>query len=217
MTEDERYNILLEKYKQDMASGEWKKKTYNEFLDIVSNKPEKINHKKHNCPYCGSKKTKIELGSQTLVGYLGKKDNVNHYWDNGHCEGCLKEWTVEYVGKNTWLTSNQKILRGIPSCFENYTYSCNKCNGEVRRSHYNKGTRDIAKSLITIIGDDKQYDTYFRCEKCGQEAKSFNDYFYDFNPHKPRKPFPAHKWAVFEEIGQVVYNKDIKSIDFGEK
>lgn len=224
--EREKYKAEYAKYKQKLKSG-WEHKPYNEFLSIVTQRPEELDKDNPFCPFCGSHNLHLYNHIQTLVG--GRGIDPNHHWMYFTCNSCQQKFVMEFKGirtpnttpllkrifkfnefYNVWYTQNNKILRGIPSCFENYIYTCNKCGGDVHRHHFDRGTRNDATMLTDWLGDDadqhRSYTIHFICQKCGAEVQSFNDY-YDFsNPHAPRKPLRPIKWTIQEEIGFCVVN-----------
>ncbi len=146
----------------------------NEFLEIVTQRPEHLS-KSAICPYCN--KTATETGSeQTLVG----DDKYNHFWIRCHCSSCARDFSIEHKGGNVWIVSDhKKVLKGIPTCWETYVYTCGKCNGDVYRRHVDKVSHQPLNSVVTVIGDDEQnWVAEFKCDQCGVAAYSENEYYY---------------------------------------
>ena len=155
----------------------------NEFLKLVKERPNE-KHWKSNyfCPYCNNKNIIFLNGSSTLVGYGG--EDMNHTCTTYHCNDCNKNFIRETKGnKNVWFTNkNNKILLGIPYCFENYIYSCKYCNGNVHIKHLNKNDNKECPCLTYVVSNEKleclQYHM-FECEKCHKNIISEN-YYYSF-------------------------------------
>ena len=174
------------------------------------------------CPFCGSCLARVDGESMTLVS------DDNHVWQECHCDGCRRKFTREYkegrygVGANVWYTegwrsegSGRVLLRGIPSCFEDYAYAC-RCGGSIRRSHRHlDGISEINGGTCTIInanGDwKKQYRIFFRCDKCGDEIETDDDHWYPGVTGARRRARRGRGklrlgWTIYEEPGVVVAN-----------
>lgn len=222
----EEYERKLAIYEEKIKSG-WEKFSYNEFLDLVVERLDpKLNYKKPICPYCNSHKVTKGDHVTTLVGWVDGP-NPNHQCVKCTCKKCKKIWTMEYKGDyefgyNVWYTTGDrikgKIIRGLPTCFENYIYTCKYCGGDVCRYNYEKRTRNEAKCLSWDGEGNKSFDTYYRCNKCGREVKCSNEYYSYRNPHRPSKPHDPRKpigWTIKERIGTVIVNdRAIKDINF---
>jgi len=166
-----------------------------ELLGFVANEP--ITEKpsdRPTCPYCGSTDIERSAAYQTLVA--GSKDidkDCNHHWDHYTCHSCKKLCIREYREGKVWYTYEQKVLRGVPNCFENYVYKC-KCGGDVYRRDSN--------------------DRYlFECDRCKASMATENEY--PGGPkHKPGiievDASIARKlrlgWTIQEEVGEVIIN-----------
>jgi hypothetical protein len=135
---------------------------YNNFLDLVKERPDPtltLDNKK--CPFCDSSNIKETDHSMTLVG--GDRD-YNHHWRNHVCNACNKEFIIEHKldfadkNPNIWYVDRitHKVLKGIPSCFESYIYTCSKCNGAVHRIYTALDGITEVKYLLTNA-EGKQY------------------------------------------------------------
>ena len=153
-----------------------------DILDIVSNRPS--NEKRKNavvCPYCDSIDVSKYGTISTSVGYVGV--DRNHKWTECYCNDCEKKFTRESKGPNSvWYVDKDKnILKGIPTCFEDYTYQCAKCGGEVKRSYFKVGTNEPVFSLTSGLDENgnwvKYYRTEYRCIKCGYGGEVKEDYY----------------------------------------
>lgn len=210
----EEHKKLYRKYLDKVKSGEWKTRTYNEFLQIISNKMlplvEVVNIE---CPFCASQEVQ-KLGSRcTLIGYYGKYD-PNHVWVSCRCKSCNASFTQEYKGTengyNVWYTVDNRVVLGLPTCYESYIYTCN-CGGEVTRKHIDKATNETAKYTITTIGGDGEVKSnakiIFSCNQCKAEVESNTEYYYFSSPYVPRKPWrPYCRWKIYEEVGVAIIN-----------
>ena len=184
----------------------------NEFLEIVKERPDK-KLKKHKCPFC--KKKNVQIGGMitTLVG------GDNHEWTDCRCGKCGESYIFEQKGSNKWITQDRVVKFGIPTCFESYIYSCNKCGGQVCRHQWEKD-KDVSVRYIsyTMGSDEKNYRNVFKCDDCGVEIESTNDYYCsdsvikqrEKNRKNPQKLDP--KWTL--EIGEdiaIINNIDLES------
>lgn len=208
------YHQKLAVYEEQMKSG-WENWLYNEFLDLVTDRlAPNLKYKKPICPFCNSKKVSKGGHTTTLIGHFGGGPDPNHQWVNCTCKKCKEQWTMEYnghhkYGYNVWYTKDRKVLRGLPTCFEGYRYTCRYCGGDVHRYNCNKGTHQRTE-ILTYGGDGiKHFDTYFRCDHCNIEVQCSNEYYSYENPHRPVRPFDPRKmfrWKIYEEIGAVYIN-----------
>jgi len=193
--------------------------TYNAFLDIVKERPDKsLKIKKPFCPYCNSRDLEKKDHIQTLVA----QEEYNHHWVHFYCNNCREIFHMEYLGKNIWYTVNGKILRGIPTCFESYIYTCLKCGKDVKRHHIDKVTGQNAYILSTNLETgEKSYRTEFGCNNCNTSVESENDYYWtrkeilrtlrniDRNKKNPQKLKLG--WKIIEKTGICIIND--KAID----
>jgi DNA-directed RNA polymerase subunit RPC12/RpoP len=126
------------------------------------------------CPYCGSTDVKVVSRSSTLLGFTGPVD-PNHQWHESVCNGCKKLYTRELKELNVWYTAERgyrevsRVLKGIPTCFEDYQYTCAKCSGPVLRAH-----RDRAGNPTKVLSSRqvngvvvRDYTTHYNCTQCG--------------------------------------------------
>ncbi|MFW5890946.1 MAG: hypothetical protein ACOCUI_01905 [bacterium] len=153
------------------------------FLDLVKERPdENLKIDEFICPFCDSTEVEKLGGHTTLVAGSG---DPNHVWTFLRCKKCGNKSTHEHIDYNTWYTlgiQGSKILKGIPSCFENYIYTCKFCNGEVVRKYYGKKSNKKVKVLSTILNEEtgefeKQYKTVFECRDCKKSIESDVDYW----------------------------------------
>jgi hypothetical protein len=102
------------------------------------------------------------------------------------CNGCGGAFTREYKrgidGDNVWYTRKDGLLlRGVPNCFENYTYTCadEDCGGKVTREH----TALDGETAVTILSNRKeddgvwrrQYRTFYECSGCKVRVEVSDD------------------------------------------
>jgi transcription elongation factor Elf1 len=173
---------------------------HNAFLDIVKERHDpSLFHKRENldCPFCNSTNIKFNGSRQTLVG--GRN---NHIWNNFRCKDCGKDFIFEVKESEKdidficWITKDKKILKGIPGCYEDYIYTCNKCGGDVHRI-YDAPINNGIQILSTKIDDNgnsiKQYKVIFGCKDCGQNVESDNEYFELKPPVKKTKKVNTNK------------------------
>lgn len=232
------YKADLRAYKDALRSGAWKKRPFNEFLEIVTQRPSvSLNSGHMACPFCASAAvTKLSCIESRLVT-TGDFD-PNHHWDTYQCDGCHAKWLKEYKGRprkpgevgqqyNVWLTTPDfqgRILQGIPTSFPGYVYTCSACGGDVERSYYRNGTREKAIVLETCVRTGKRsYYTMVACVECGVSRVSSNDYYLEESPHKPKKPLrpEERRNGLFQtEFGPMSYDpawlERLKNIDDGE-
>lgn len=150
--------------------------------DIVVERPDPTLQRQTVCPLCGSDNVD-ELGeTQTLAG------SNNHHWIRCICFSCKEAFSHEFtagderfgIKPNHWYTKNGKVLRGAPTCFESYTYTCEHCGGDVKRHYFHLDEDVEVEVLITeYVGGKsvKKYRTIFECGKCGASVKSDDEYF----------------------------------------
>lgn len=183
-------------------------------LEFVKETPtnEKPSHR-IACPYClNDKNIKREGITTTLVGGgSGIDDDPNHTWEPCTCRDCGKDFTRETRDGNVWYTDkDHKVLRGMPSCFEHYVYTCRECGGEVRR-RYKELNSEKDPGCLTTTDDGPQYRIFFECNKCGKSIQTTNDYWYPgYKYRKPGKMGKKRKlrlgWKITEKIGRVIIN-----------
>lgn len=185
----------------------------NEFLELVNerlNKKLKLN----KCPFCGKKDVSNHDTRTTLVG--GPK-GVNHEWTTCSCNKCGERYTFESKDLNNWITQDGVVKFGIPTCYESYIYSCKHCNGKVHRHQWEKDKDEPVRYLKHIFGsNEKNYRNVFKCNDCGSQIESENDYYYpdsriksiEKNNKNPKKLDP--KWTLkIEDDIDVIYNMDV--------
>lgn len=150
-----------------------------DLFDIVKERPLSEDPEAHgSCPFCGAAETKLYGEETTLLGWTGPV-NPNHRHQHRSCTSCSRKFIREVKGLNVWYTQGAVVLRGVPSCFENYTYTCAKCGGTVRRKHYDS-TGNPPKYLSASIVDNKwvrDHTTRYTCSACGHGGETAVDYW----------------------------------------
>ncbi len=145
--------------------------------DIVTQRPiSEAPTDPSRCPYCESTDTKVVRRYSTLLGFSGPV-NTNHQWYESLCSGCKRLYTREVKGLNVWYTpyrdrdsvGDPQVLKGLPSCFESYQYTCAKCSGPVLRTHRDlRGNATHSLSERNVDGVwVREYTTHYNCTKCG--------------------------------------------------
>lgn len=154
--------------------------------DIVTQRPiSEAPTDPSRCPYCESTDTKVVRRYSTLLGFSGPV-NTNHQWYESLCSGCKRLYTREVKGLNVWYTGERtqdgaapQVLRGLPSCFESYKYTCSKCSGPVLRVHRDRaGNPTTSLSSSTIDGVwVRHYTIHYNCTQCGHGGETAEDYY----------------------------------------
>lgn len=132
-----------------------------------------------SCPYCGSTETELLGEETTLLGWTGSV-NPNHRRQTRSCKGCSRGFTREIRGVNVWYTEHPRvILRGVPSCFEDYVYTCIKCGAAVRRDHFDLQGNPAKFLSSRLVGDEwvRGYTTRYACTQCGHGGETAEDYW----------------------------------------
>lgn len=153
------------------------------FLALIDTYPLRENiDSPPRCPSCLSEQSKETGFTQTLVGGA-----ANHFWQYAECARCgleyCREWKEhgEGVRPNVWYTRDRgRVVRGVPSCFEDYRYACAKCGETVRRAYVDKATgiEGGTTSGYTHNVDGKWITTHrivYRCDGCWASATIEND------------------------------------------
>jgi predicted nucleic-acid-binding Zn-ribbon protein len=186
-------------------------------IDLVANEPLpplEINEQPGFCPYCGSNNVDEKKGESTCVGYFGYW-NLNHRWNSIICRDCGESCTREIKGNNEWYTSNKDrslpgsvVIKGLPTCFENYTYKC-KCGGIIVRKYLNLDNDNDAKVLSSKNDNGvwkKMYRIFFVCDKCGSHEME-DEYWKEHEHKKSDVVFDSNKPIIFkEQIGVGIIN-----------
>jgi len=188
-------------------------KPWNTFLALVKERPDKsLKINKYKCPFCESKKITKSGSTTTLVGGRG---DANHVWTSCSCQICKKSFIHEHINNNTWYTCEQKIIAGIPSCFENYIYTCAYCNGKIER-HYLELDSDNEANFLSSREIDgvwkNEYRIVFKCNNCLESIESNIDHWYKGceNPPKISKNRTLLlDWKIYEEVGMCEYNPSV--------
>ena len=120
------------------------------------------------CPFKCRKST-IRVHS-IVNSCVGGYPDPNHYWVTCKCEKCNKDFIQEYKTDNVWYTAENKVLKGMPSCFENYIYTCAYCSGEVHRKYTELDGVTPTNSLGSKINEEgvweRDYREFYCCQKC---------------------------------------------------
>jgi len=193
--------------------------SWTTFLTLVTERPdESLKIDEYFCPYCESEDVSTKCNGMTCVGGGG---DANHVWTSVDCHNCGKQSTHEHIDYNTWYTEGfrnngvRKIVRGIPSCFESYIYTCSHCGGDVTRNYLeldsDKPVECLHKKPNVNGSWENQYRIVFKCESCKENITSDIEQWYkgcESKP-KPRKPSDGKLrkgWVIQEEIGIVIIN-----------
>jgi uncharacterized protein with PIN domain len=141
-------------------------------MRIINKVDHSLKRNETHCPYCNSDNVKINSHSQTLVG--GDPD-PNHHTIHATCLSCNKDFWKEYQHANVWysepLGEEKLLLKGLPSCFEDWVYTC-ECGGHIRRSHKEMDGVTEAK-ILTLGGIGKTFRVFWTCDSCGTEETDF--------------------------------------------
>lgn len=129
-----------------------------------------------HCPFCDSSNVSFLEGSGTLVGYQGEKyskQDPNHYTYIYYCKSCKNKHVKNFKREEIWITDlNQKVLKGMPNCFENYILTCNFCNGDVERKYTELDGITKINSLHYSFDDNgkqiKHFKEFYCCNNCGK-------------------------------------------------
>lgn len=115
-----------------------------------------------------------------MLGWDGKGLNPNHVTTDYECRGCRRKFFVHAKSGNIWVTDEaSKVLKGIPTCFETFIYTCVKCGGNVERKYTAKdGVSDVKGLCSRNINGTwvKEYCTFYRCVTCGHGGEVDSDY-----------------------------------------
>jgi len=143
-----------------------------------------LSYNKTFCPFCKSADIENKGGRSTLVGFFGKNhsaDDPNHHLMSYTCKVCKQSFTKEIRCGVVWYTQNNRVLQGLPNCFESYEFTCYYCNGVVKQHDVGGDTREailengdrlIIRKQPFIHGRSiKDYITMFTCESCGKSQK----------------------------------------------
>ena len=61
----------------------------------------------------------------------------NHHWFRLRCPACARELLLEQCRGNAWVVRHEHgcrvLVAGVPSCHEDYVYTCRRCGGPVHR------------------------------------------------------------------------------------
>jgi len=144
----------------------------DKIFELVIDRPDPtLSKNKPICPYgCVDAKIHKHGSTTTLVAYIG--EDRNHVWTSCTCDSCKKEFTLESKGSGkVWYTSNNKVLKGFPGCFESYVLTC-KCGGHVHRYHTPLDS-DVKTSCISYKDGVPQVKQFFECDTCKTKLQTF--------------------------------------------
>lgn len=144
-------------------------------LALVKNKP--LIESKPTCPFCDSTDLIKHDTRQTTLGGIGK-GNPNHFWEYTSCTQCQSSFLREHKDGNVWYTQEDRVLKGIPSCYENYILTCAGCDGDVRRRYTQlDGETPLVNGVMRSGPDGKNYRCFFSCDECGVGIEYPNEYW----------------------------------------
>lgn len=124
------------------------------------------------CPSCGSTEIQHERSMTTLVADCNDED-ANHVTSLYTCS-CGLKFERHHRYYNFWYARHDtgELLRGVPSCFEDFIYHCIVCGGLVKREH-----------LKSRVVDNKVFPRVeFRCEACGHGGEVESQYYHPDHP-----------------------------------
>lgn len=131
----------------------------------------------NSCPACCSTNVTVTSRESTMVG------GPNHHWHWSRCVDCNLTYCFEFFDarpgrtpRNVWFTRDGHVLRGVPSCYEHYTYDCAACDGPVTR-YFTKldGTPTETKAFSFTTG--RLYRTFFTCAACKAQIEAPFDHW----------------------------------------
>lgn len=133
-----------------------------------------------SCPFCQSKHLTQHEHWYTLVGGGdGTLDgDPNHHHWLYVCDDCKECFYRESSSGVVWYThpTNLKILNGLPNCFENYVYTCVKCNGNIRRVNTDMdGVNEVL--WLSYSEKGKEFRTFWDCVNCGRLGETDYQYY----------------------------------------
>ena len=188
---------------------------FKPLLDLVTERPEErytLNDLPH-CPHCGSGVAQdMATVTTLLVGVIGidivkhPEQDPNHKWRSVVCKECGGSYCIESTYANVWVTigldtpidgqpeaESQKerlVVRGLPSCMEDYVYHCAKCDGGlVRREYWQLYTdKPLEGSCLSVHHGVKQYRPTFHCDKCDERVITPFEYCYTEAPEPDLSP-----------------------------
>ena len=150
------------------------------FLTLVKERPApELDINEFVCPYCRSYDVVARTRMSTAVG---GDDDRNHVQTTCICNACRMDFTQEHIHFNTWYTdSHGHVLAGIPTCFENYLYTCRYCGGTVSRNTIDLDGNPAVSltSRKTESGWMQEYRYRFKCEECSREVICEQGHYYD--------------------------------------
>jgi len=134
-----------------------------------------------HCPHCRSANVRVNDCAHTLLGGGdGTRDrDPNHWWESSRCDDCAATFIRETKYRDVWYTDGHqrsgRVLEGIATCFESYSYTCTRCAGVVERDHTKLDGVSLVDSLGTRWNDDgtvtRDYRTFYRCRGCNWEIE----------------------------------------------
>ncbi len=75
-------------------------------------------------------------------------DDPNHHWFRLRCTACARELLLEQCRGNAWVVRHEYgrrvLMAGVPSCHEDYVYTCRRCSGPVHRRRRISGPASFA-------------------------------------------------------------------------
>ncbi len=157
-----------------------------ELFELVKERPDPSIPPENICPFCESTNVQEKGHSTTLLGSPPGED-WNHHWRMCRCQDCEREFCHEHKNGNHWYVEGRegkanKILKGIPSCFEGYAYTCTHCEGDVIRHYTALDGESKVTGLCTSSENGKwvkKYRIFYECQECKTKVETPEDYCRD--------------------------------------
>lgn len=196
--------------------------------EIVANKKtDELPSAEPQCPYCRTRDVQRSNLYTTLVGGgTGIDDDPNHTHESIYCNVCAEKSVRETCSGNVWYTSQNKVLRGIPNCFEKYIYDC-PCGAKASVKRYYadlNGQKNESSTTITeqirIEGDETiwapSYRVFFECSSCKMVKESSEKYYgYELKESRRKNSDSKINWVIKETIGPMYFNdKALARVNF---
>lgn len=133
---------------------------------------------KSTCPLCSGSDHFLESSCSTLLAGIGDS-NPNHIWNTYWCQRCSTEYVREIKKDNVWYTKDRLVLKGVPTCFEHYSFKCS-CGGLFNSRHYKLNTDEEVSYLSFGRDGEKLYKTVYACQNGCFEQVVEDDYHRDW-------------------------------------
>ena len=139
------------------------------FFSLVRDRPDPgLSVLTARCTACDSADLCINTHARTSlpcdeVDELTPND-PNHHWFRLRCTGCAGELRLEQCRGNAWIVREEVgrrvLVAGVPSCHEDYVYTCRWCGGPVHRRRTMFGPASFA--CRGCSGAVESAETYYR-------------------------------------------------------